>query len=162
MSEAIWNDVDSWLVATFTPAMGASSIYATLRCQTIEATILRDLQDIPRWTLPALIIDGEIIKRELVANCNDRYKKTMPYIIMAIVEGTREQITIDAKILEKRIERVLRTIDVALTDIVDEVAYRLILGDSQITISPKPLTQNGGWYGIASFEMNVISETRVI
>lgn len=163
MSEAIWNDIDDWLVATLDPAMGASSAYTTLKCQTVTATILRDLADVPRWILPALIIDGEIIKRESKTNndCNNLYKKTMPYIIMAIVEGEREQVTIDAKILEKRIERALRPVEVTITDSVDEVAYRLILGDSQISISPKPLTHVATWYGIASFELTVIGETRV-
>ena len=164
MSEAIWNDIDDWLVATLDAEMGQSGLYATLQCNTVTATILRDLADVPRWTLPALIVDGEVIKREQITNntCNNRYRKTHPYTIMAIVEGEREQVTIDAKVLEKRLERALRPVDVAITDSVDEVAYRLTLGDSQISISPKPMSHIATWYGIASFELTVISETRVI
>jgi len=169
MSEAVWNDIDDWFVTTFTASMGQVSSYATLKCQTVEATILRDLQDIARWTLPAIIADGEVVNRESITNvvCNNRYRKTMPYIIMGIVEGTREQVTVDAKILEKRIERTLRPLEISIAganegDNVTEKAYKLILGNSQISISPKPLSQNGSWYGIASFELIVYSETRTM
>lgn len=142
MSEAIWVDLDNLLVTQITAQMGASSPYTTHQVKTVVAHPLHSVRDWEGWTLPAVVVLGVRVERQPGAHDSNgpHYDKRYPYGLAAIVEGTRSTATLAAKLLEKRLEIVCKTLNfngIGGTD-GEQIQKAILQATPSLTLHPKP------------------------
>lgn len=164
MSECAWVDTDAALVTLFDTQLGQNSDYDTLQVNYVASMIGMDATDWDTWAtegkLPAIIIQGRFTKplegsHGTILSTPTHIAKEYQYIIGAVVDGDRATAEQSAKILIKRIEKIVLTVKtVNVIDTSGEQVQRIRL-DGPTGIHPfrKADTNTNQWYVVGAVGM---------
>lgn len=158
MAESIWNAIDEYLSDHIKNNLGLQSSYTTLPIETAIATAIQSVRDWEEWQLPAVAIVGTRARRTFGGHKGDgkrHYDKSLPYRIVAIVEGDQATATTKAKTLEKRLEVMTHTLQFN-TIVADdgERVQKWSVGQSDIMVLAKPRSDKL-WYGLAIVDLEI-------
>lgn len=160
MGESAWVDTDAALVALFDAQLGQASAYTTLQINYAAALIGMDVTDWDTWAtegkLPAIIVQGRFTRPQqrehgTMFTSPLHIAKEYQYIIGAVVEGDRQTAEQYAKILVKRIEKVVLTEKkVNVTDSNGEQVQRIQL-EGPTGIHPfRKADSDNRWYAVGA------------
>lgn len=158
----MWSALDDYLVDLVDQHLGLSSPYADLQVTKVEACILRDLSEWVDWPLPAVAVIGRTISRKAgphsggVRHLDKRY----PYMFMSICSGTRTTAWQRAKVLEYRLENMLRTqlSTIALVSDDGEIfSNRTLVEGGHIDIARRESSSEEDYFGFSFTEFEILS-----
>lgn len=135
MTESLWVDIDDYLKEYFIDTMGENSNFTTLRLEDVFCTVIQDISDFDGRPKPSMAIVGRHMLRENGGHGDGEvhYDRQMPYIIAIATEGDQETAVRDAKILDARLEKVVRDLRINLTNDDGEAAEIAGVSNSKIT-----------------------------
>lgn len=174
MGEALWADLDAWMVYSL-DALTDAGAYPTLTAQIVVATLVRDYREWDNadvWQFPAIIVGSSRMARPPAGALHGdgwpHYRKTTLYSWLAVVEGNTFSAVRDAKIMEKRLETLARTLvkdgwgaGAAIPLPPDSSGERLSeirIGQSNVAVFPRgSAADSQAKYGVASLDLDVFT-----
>jgi len=164
MSESLWNDIDERLRGDLDAYMGPSSSFATLKLQTVEASILTDLlSEWKRREIPFAIVDGRAEEMNLQEHGTDLFdangESVFRYFIACVTRGERNEVMRDAKILDARVRKfILAQMNTIQTVVGDDGSHPVGVIPLKSTVALYPIIGSGSeYYGISMRAFNVIA-----
>lgn len=157
MSEALWHDLDTWLVTRIDDALGSG--HASLNAARVETALTMDVREWETWSKPAVVVIGYDCLRtpgphgDGAAHVEKRYR----YALLVLTEGVQSEAKRDAKFVLARLEAALldALADLDLAPSSDgETIVLLEIGNSSLTAERK----GNGWMVIAGMGLDVVSE----
>lgn len=152
MSESLWHDLDAWQVGIIDDAMGQDSAYATLKLESVNATVVWNWQRWIDWAKPAVAVVSFAAERSPGphGDGNAHFTKEYPVIWLALTQGTLANATRDAKILMARLEKLFRdsykqAFTIAADDYGENVV-NLYLGRSELSAQPIPNSSSDDYW----------------
>lgn len=135
MTESLWVDLDDALKDYFIEAMGVDSDYTSLQLKDVFCTVIQDISDFEDRPKPSMAIVGRHMIRESGEHGGEviHYDRQMPYIIAIATEGDQETAVRNAKILEARLETVVRDLRLDLVSANGYVSEVAQVSNSKIT-----------------------------
>ena len=171
MGEALWADLDAWQLQVLSVLMD-EELFPTLAAELVVATLVRNYAEWDNsavWKFPAVIVSSSTMTRPasetMFGDGIAHYRKHIPYRWFAVVEGdsfTAEQF---AKILEKRMETLARTLVASgwgvgsafplPADSSGERLSTIVVGNSSIARYPRATeAEADAWWGVAALDLD--------
>lgn len=165
MSESLWSDIDQTLKTNLIAYMGSGGAFDSLVLESVEAIPLTDMQlwaqkDAPFGQIASQLETplGAEHQDLFTPNVSVRYR----YAVICVAIGEREQVTVDAKILDARARRfILQQITSlpGLEDDLGDVVTDVALSQSTVTVYPIVGATNQ-YFGISMRAFDVVAHMK--
>lgn len=167
MAESLWNTVDDYIAEQIEEALGVGGSYTTLPVLDVRKWARFDPIDCDKLTTPAIVVvstSSSATPAGHSGNVKLIRKNTYVVTLVAVVDGTSEQATQDAKTLVWRLEDLFAELRFVATADDGSRADRVIGGDSnlfrsQVTLWDKDSSLADSVYGIGITGMAVTGTT---
>lgn len=165
MSESLWSDIDQTLKTNLIAYMGSGGAFDSLVLESVEAIPLTDMQlwaqkDAPFGQIASQLETPMGYEHQdlFSANIKVRYR----YAVICVAKGEREQVMVDAKILDARARRfILQQITSlpGLEDDLGDVVTDVTLSQSTVTVYPIVGATNQ-YFGISMRAFDVVAHMK--
>lgn len=111
MSESLVVDFEQWVKAQIVATLGPDGDYDDLHVETVLITVVRNAGDWITKAMPLALVEVARVERQIKSHGTEllTFEKQYPVTIVLATEGDQETAPRDAKILEARLENMVRS-----------------------------------------------------